>query len=88
MNSFLRYTIALLVTYLLAWTASYVFIFLTRGDGMDFSHYLKYFVLAWTFNGFELPTFILILSIVVFVPLAVLVVIQMRRREKQGGNVA
>ncbi len=79
---------ALVVTYLFAWTASYVFIFLSRGDGIDFSHYFKYFVLAWTFNGFELPTFIWIFSIVAFVPLAVLVVIQMRRREKQGGNVA
>ena len=88
MNRISRYTITLLVTYLLAWTASYVFMFLSRGDGVDFSHYFEYLVLAWTFNGFELPTFILIFSIVGFLPVAAVVVILMRKHDKQRGNLA
>ena len=74
MRTFLKYAVALLATYLLAWTASYVYMFVSRGDSLDFSHYLEYFVLAWTFNGLEIPTFIWLFSIVTFVPLAVIVI--------------
>lgn len=88
MNRILRYTIALLVTYSLAWTTSYVFVLLGRGEGLSFNYFVEYFVLAWTFNGFELPTFILIFSIVGFLPLAAFVVILMRKHDKQRGNLA
>jgi membrane protein implicated in regulation of membrane protease activity len=50
--------------------------------GSDFRYYVEYFVLAWTFRGFELPGFIWLFSIGVFVPLAVLVVALMRRRAR------
>ena len=82
MRTFLKYAVALLATYLVAWTASYVFMFVSRGDGFDFRYYWEYFVLAWTFNGLEVPTFIWLFSIVAFLPLAALVVILMRRHAK------
>ncbi len=88
MNRILRYSIALLVIYLLAWTVSYAFVLHSRGDGLNFSYFIQYFVLAWTFNGFELPTFILIFSIVGFLPVAAFIIILMRKHDKQRGNIA
>jgi hypothetical protein len=72
-----RYAVALFAAYMLAWTASYLFVM-----GTDFRYYVEYFVLAWTFRGFELPGFIWLFSIGAFVPLAVLVVILLRRRAR------
>ena len=84
----LRYAAALLGTYMLSWTASYIFVFVSRGDGLDFSYYFQYFRLAWTFNGLEIPSFIWLFSIVAFVPLAALVVILMRRYDRPKHNNA
>ncbi len=78
-RAFSRYAVALSAAYIVAWTASYIFMFISRGDGVDFRYYVEYFVLAWTFRGFELPGFIWFFSIVAFAPLAVIVVVLMRR---------
>ena len=78
---FLRYAIALVTTYLVTWTLSYVLMFVSRGDGLDFSYFFEYLILAWTFRAGELPSFIWIFSIAAFLPLASLVIFLLRRRD-------
>jgi hypothetical protein len=56
--------------------------FLSRGDGLDFSHYFEYFGLAWSFHGGELPSFIWLFSLIAFLPLAGLSVFVVRRFSK------
>ena len=75
-----RYTAALVAAYAIAWTAAYVGIFLSRGDGLDFRYFVQYFVFAWTFRAFELPGFIWIFSIVIFLPLSFGAVALLRRK--------
>tara|TARA_R110002049_G_scaffold15246_1_gene62601 strand:- start:1080 stop:1298 length:219 start_codon:yes stop_codon:yes gene_type:complete len=53
-----------------AWTVSYTLTIVSRGEGRDFTCFLEYFRLAWTFRGGELPSFIWLFSILVFLPLA------------------
>jgi len=77
--------IALLAAYVFSWTAAYVFAFLSGGHALDFSLYFQYFVLAWTFKGFQSPNVILLLSVMAFIPVATFVVIWMRKKEKQRG---
>jgi hypothetical protein len=79
MRSALRCTGALLATYFVAWTMSYELMFISRGDGLDFGRYFEYLVWAWSFRGGELPTLIWWFSIVAFVPMAVGVVLLMKR---------
>ena len=76
----IRYAAALLVAYAIAWTAAYTGTFLSRGDGLDFRYFVQYFVLAWTFRAFELPGFIWIFSIVIFLPLSAGAVALVRRK--------
>ena len=68
---------------MVAWTASYVFMFNSRGDGLDFSYYWEYFALAWTFNGLEIPSFIWFFSLVAFIPMAALLLILLRRHDRR-----
>ena len=72
-----RYAAALFAAYMLAWTASYVFVM-----GSDFRYYVEYLVLAWKFRAFELPGFSWFFSLVGFVPLAILVVALLRRHAR------
>jgi hypothetical protein len=74
----LRYATALVATYLVAWTLSYVFVFVSRGDGLDFSHLFEYLLLAWTFRAGEGPSFIWLFSVAAFLPLALLVIFLLR----------
>jgi len=76
----------LLVTYMLAWTLAYSYVFVSRGDGLDFGHYFEYLFLAWAFNGFELPMLIWLISLVIFVPLAVLEGLIIWRLNKKKGR--
>jgi hypothetical protein len=79
---FLRYAVALVATYLVTWTLSYVFMFVSRGDGLDFSHFFEYLVLAWTFRAGEVPSFIWLFSVAAFLPLALLVTFLLRRQAR------
>ena len=72
-----QYILVLTGTYLVAWTVSYAFVM-----GADFSYYVEYFVLAWTFNAFEIPAFIWLFSVVLCVPLALLVVFLLKRSKR------
>jgi hypothetical protein len=72
-----QYILVLAGTYLVAWTVSYVVVM-----GADFRYYVQYFVLAWTFNGFEIPAFIWPFSVVLCVPLTLLVVFLLKRSKR------
>jgi len=71
--------VVLVGVYLAAWTTSYGAMFLSRGDGLDFRYFFEYLVLAWTFRGGELVTFIWIGSLVVYLP-SVSVIFLLRKK--------
>jgi hypothetical protein len=52
--------------YVLSWFLAYVLTLLLRGDTLDFGFFLEYLVLGWTFTGFELPMFMWMFSIIIF----------------------
>jgi hypothetical protein len=74
MATFLRITVALLGAYLVAWTASFAVMFSLRGEAVPWDQYLSYLKMAWTFRAGELPALIWISSLVVFIPLAAVLV--------------
>ena len=86
MNRALKYTGAVVATYFVSWTASYILVFLDRGDGLDFRYYFQYLRLAWTFSGQELPTFICLISIALAFSLSLFVVYLLQRYEKRKGQ--
>lgn len=88
MKMFFKYAAILAVIYFAAWTLAYVCIFVSRGDGLDFSHYFEYLALAWTFSGGELPLFIWLFSVIAFLPLVVIVVYLLRKHGKRAKDVA
>lgn len=65
--------------YFVSWLLAYVFVFLSRGDTLDFGYFFDYLVLAWTFEGLELPMFIWILSLIIFVPLSLVIELLVRK---------
>ncbi len=88
MRTLLRYAVVLVAVYLAAWTAAYAVMFVSRGDGLDFTHFFEYLGLAWTFSGGELPSFIWLFSVIAFLPLAGLSVFLLRRYDRQHNTVA
>jgi len=86
MKALLRYTIALLGAYFVAWTVSYVIIMYNAVLRLDFSEYFNWFVLAWTFRGFEMVAITWLLSIVMFLPLATVAVFLARRLGRRQGQ--
>jgi len=87
MRTLLRYAVVLIAAYFAAWTASYAVMFLSRGDGLDFTYFFEYLRLAWTFSGGELPSFIWLFSIITFLPLDGLSVFLLRRYERRKNVV-
>ncbi len=88
MKSLFRYAIALLGAYFIAWTISYVVVMYNAVLRLDFSEYLHWFVLAWTFRGFEMVAITWLLSIAAFFPLAVVAVLLVRRLERRRGGAS
>jgi hypothetical protein len=80
MATFPRTTVALLGTYLVAWTVCFAAMFLLRGETVPWDLYLSYLLLAWTLRGGEIPTLIWISSLVIFIPLAAVLVRLIGRR--------
>jgi hypothetical protein len=78
-NTPFRYTVALLGAYFVAWTVSYVIVMYNAVLRLDFREYFNWFVLAWTFRGFEMVAITWLLSIALFLPLAVAAVFLARR---------
>jgi len=83
MRIIFRYTVVLAAVYFVAWTASYAVMFVSRGDGLDFTFFFEYLRLAWTFSGGELPSFIWLFSIIGFLPLAGLAVSLLIKYERR-----
>jgi hypothetical protein len=75
--------IAVLAAYLLAWTTAYMVVMYNAVRRLDFSEYIHWFVLAWTFVGLEMVALTWFLSMVIFVPLAVVSVFLVRRWSKR-----
>ena len=89
MKAFLRYTAALLGAYFAAWTLSYCIVMYNAVKRLDFSEYVNWFLLAWTFRGFEMVAAAWALSIVVFLPLGGLAIFLTRRwGRRQSGEMA
>ena len=80
MKKLTRFVVALFFAYSVAWTLSYIVVFLGRGEGLDLRYFFQYLVLAWTFRAGELPAFIWLLSVAAFLLLAPLVIFLVRRR--------
>jgi hypothetical protein len=72
MRKFLWIGPMIVATYFVAWTAAYVAVM-----GIHFDWFLRYFRLAWKFEGLEMPTIVWALSIVLF--------LSVRRRSKSRG---
>lgn len=81
---FFRYTIALLGAYFVAWTVAYIVV----TQSLDFDEYFDWFVLAWTFRGFEMVGFTWLFSLVAFLPLAVVTIFLVKRLARRQGRVA
>ena len=74
MATLLRTILALVGAYLIAWTVCFAVTFSLRGETAPWDQYLSYLGMAWTFRAGEVPALIWISSLVVFVPLAAVVV--------------
>ena len=84
----LKNVLLIAIGYGFAWTTSYIVIMLSRGDGLGFQFYFEYLASAWTFRGGVLPTFTWLLSIVIFIVLVFVWVIEGRRDSKHDRSAA
>lgn len=82
----LRHTVYWLFVYCASWVTAYSAMMLSRGDGLDFSHVGEYFLLAWTFQGGELVSFIWVFSVAVFLLMAGLTIFVLRRCRRSSGR--
>jgi hypothetical protein len=88
MKTPLRYTIALLGAYFVGWTVSYLIVMYNAIRRLDFSEYFNWFVLAWTFRGFEMVAITWLLSIAVFLTLTIVAVFLVRRFGRRQGRAS
>jgi uncharacterized membrane protein YdcZ (DUF606 family) len=86
--TFLRTAVALLGIYLVVWTICFAVMFLFRDEAAPWDQYFSYLGTAWTFRGGEIPALILVSSLVVFVPLAAVLVFVAVRRAKRTHRAA
>ena len=56
-----------LVAYLACWAAAHCAVMLSRGDGLSLDYLVPYFMYAWSFSAGELPSFIWLLSIALYI---------------------
>ena len=54
------------VAYVACWIAAHCAVMWSRGDGLSLAYLVRYFRLAWSFSGGELPGFIWGVSIVLY----------------------
>jgi hypothetical protein len=88
MSAPLRYSIALLGAYFVAWTVSYVIVMFIAVRRLDFSEYFNWLVLAWTLRGFEMVAITWLFSIAAFIPLAIVAVLLARRLGRRQGRAS
>jgi hypothetical protein len=79
MKALIRYAAVLLAAYLVAWTISYVVVMYNAIRRVDFSQYVHWFFLAWSFRGLEMVAITWLLSIAAFIPLAVVAILLVRK---------
>jgi hypothetical protein len=53
--------------YVACWVAAHCAVMLTRGDGLSLDYLVAYFKYAWSFSAGELPGFIWLVSLVLYV---------------------
>lgn len=80
MRAPVRYGLALIASYFVAWTVAYMSVMYNAVRRLDFSQYFKWFVLAWNFTGFEMVAVTWLLSIAIFLPVAITSIFLLRRR--------
>ncbi len=88
MSTLFRYAVLLSAAYLATWTASYAVVLVSRGDGLDFTHFFEYLRLGWTFTGGELPAMIWLLSVSAFLPLAGLALVLLQKHRGSGADAS
>lgn len=85
MNALLRYGFAVFASYFVAWTLAYVIVTYNAVHHLNFSQYFTWLVLAWNFTGFEMVAITWLLSIAIFVPVAIVAILltrQLARRDQ------
>jgi hypothetical protein len=55
------------LAYVPCWVAAHCAVMLSRGDGLSLEYLVPYFVYAWTFSAGELPGFIWVFSLALYV---------------------
>jgi hypothetical protein len=74
----------ILLLYACSWSVSYVALFLLRGGTLSFSYFFEYLALGWSFSGGELPSFMWLLSLLLFT--AALVSLRLVKRIHSRGS--
>lgn len=80
MKTAFKHAIALLILYLISWTVTYIWMFNSRGDTLEFKYYIPYLVAAWTGHAGELPGFIMMFSLFLYVPVVIVYFYVARKR--------
>jgi hypothetical protein len=84
MNAVFRYFVSLSVCYLFSWTVAYALFM-----GSDFRYFFEFLAAAWTLRALELPTFIWLVSIAIFLVLAGSAVLILKRsKPRREDNAA
>ena len=83
LKKIVRYSLAVFVSYFLAWTIAYMLITYNAVLELDFSEYFHWLALAWTFTGLEMVAITWFLSMVIFFPLAITSVVLLMRRDRE-----
>lgn len=71
MRAPIRYGLAVIASHFIAWTSAYMIVTYSAVRRLDFSQYFEWFVLAWNFTGFQMVALTWLLSIAIFIPLAI-----------------
>lgn len=80
MRAPIRYGLVVIASYFVAWTVAYMIVMYYAVLGLDFSEYFTWLVLAWSFKGFEMVAMTWLLSITIFLPLAITSILLLCRR--------
>ena len=69
-----------LVAYLACWVAAHCAVMLSRGDGLSLGYLIPYFKYAWSLSAGELPSFIWLVTLALYVVLLAGWFVMSRRR--------
>jgi hypothetical protein len=83
MVALLRLAGVLLGAYLRAWTVAFSLVFVLRGEPPPWNLFVRYFQMAWTFRAGETPSFIWLSSVIVFLPIAGIAIMLVRKSARR-----